>query len=88
MLLPTAEPAAAAEATAAAAGAVGAAAAPAATPSVTPAAGGGKAGASRCPVVLADSAVAEARRLTGVAVVAVADSGVAVAGAAQQHRDR
>jgi hypothetical protein len=39
-------------------------------------------------VVLADSAVAEARRLTGAAVVAVADSGVAVAGAAQQHRDR
>ena len=84
MLLPTAEPAAATEATAAA----GAAAAPAATPAAAPAAGGGKAGASRCPVVLADSAVAEARRLTGVAVVAVADSGVAVAGAAQQHRDR
>jgi len=87
MLLPTAEPAAAAAAEAAAA-AGAAAAAPAATPAAAPAAGGGKAGASRCPVVLADSAVAEARRLTGVAVVAVADSGVAVAGAAQQHRDR
>ena len=74
MLLPTADAAAAA-----------AAAAPTAAPTAAPAAASAVA-ASRCPVVLADSAVAEARRLTGVAVVAVADSSVAVA-AAQQHRD-
>ena len=75
MLLPTADAAAAAAA----------AAAPTAAPTAAPAAASAVA-ASRCPVVLADSAVAEARRLTGVAVVAVADSSVAVA-AAQQHRD-
>jgi hypothetical protein len=72
MLLPTAE-------------ATAAAAAAAATPAATPTAASATA-ASRCPVVLADSAVAEARRLTGVAVEVVADSSVAVA-AAQQHRD-